>query len=70
MKRAEDYVSDECSTPEALSVRLRLEGIPHSSAHRDIDGRCLICGERSGCPGVHTFEEIQESARAEKEKAV
>jgi hypothetical protein len=64
MKRAADYLTADISTPAALSVRLRVLGIPHSFAHRDVSGRCLICGERSGCPGVHTFEEIQEAARA------
>ncbi len=70
MKRAADYLTADISTPPALSVRLRVLGIPHVSAPVDLAGRCLICGERSVCPGVHTFEEIQEAARAEKEKAV
>jgi hypothetical protein len=70
MKRAADYIGKFALTPAALSVRLRVLGIPHVFAPVDIAGRCLICGERPGCPGVHTFEEIQEAARAEKAKAV
>ena len=50
----------------ALSALLREKGIPHSAAHRDNRGICLTCGCSILCPGVHTFEEIQEAARAEK----
>ena len=70
MKPAKDYMENDISTPAALSVRLRVLGIPHVFAPLDLARRCLICGERPGCPGVHTFEEIQEAARAEKEKSV
>lgn len=47
----------------AISVELRRQGIPHSTAHYDDNGRCLTCGEIGGCPGVHTFSEIQDAAR-------
>ena len=50
----------------ALSALLREKGIPHSAAQRDGRGICLTCGCSVLCPGVHTFEEIQEAARAEK----
>ena len=50
----------------ALSALLREKGIPHSAAQCDNRGICLTCGCSVLCPGVHTLEEIQEAARAEK----
>lgn len=50
----------------AISAMLRAEGIPHSPAQKDKEGRCLTCGLIWLCPGVHTFEEIQEAARRER----
>lgn len=47
----------------AISVELRRQGIPHSPAQYDEAGNCLTCGECGRCPGVHTFEEIQQAAR-------
>jgi hypothetical protein len=54
----------------AVRAELRARGIPYAEAKRDAKGFCLTCGKGFLCPGVHTFEEIQEAARAEKEKAV
>ena len=51
---------------EAIAARLRKLGIPNSPAQYDEAGNCLTCGECGRCPGVHTFEEILEAARAEK----
>ena len=53
---AEDMTRD-------VSAELRRRGIPHSPAQYDAGGNCLTCGEGGRCPGVHTFEEIQEAAR-------
>jgi len=51
----------------AVSAELRRLGVPHSPAQYDDAGTCLTCGERrEHCPGVHTFEEIQEAARAQR----
>lgn len=50
----------------AISVELRRQGIPHSPAQYDEAGNCLTCGECGRCPGVHTFEEIQQAARKDK----
>jgi len=50
----------------AISVELRRQGIPHSPAQYDEAGNCLTCGECGRCPGVHTFEEIQQAARKER----
>jgi len=51
----------------AVSDELRRLGIPHSPAQYDGTGTCLTCGKRrEHCPGVHTFEEIQEAARAQR----
>ena len=49
-----------------VSAELRRRGIPHSPAQYDAGGNCLTCGEGGRCPGVHTFEEIQEANRAQK----
>lgn len=51
-----------------LSAKLRERGIPHSPAQYDSAGNCLTCGECGRCPGVHTFEEIQNAARTEAQK--
>jgi len=48
-----------------VSAELRRRGIPHSPAQYDAGGNCLTCGEGGRCPGVHTFEEIQQAARKE-----
>ena len=53
----------------AISVELRRQGIPHSPAQYDESGNCLTCGECGRCPGVHTFEEIQQAARKERKTA-
>ena len=49
-----------------VSAELRRRGIPHSLAQYDAGGNCLTCGEGGRCPGVHTFEEIQQADRAQK----
>jgi hypothetical protein len=54
----------------ALRNELRARGIPHADAQKDERGFCLTCGKSLMCVGVHTFEEIQEAAKAEKAKAV
>lgn len=59
---AEDMTRD-------VSAELRRRGIPHSPAQYDAGGNCLTCGECGRCPGVHTFEEIQNAARAERERS-
>ena len=46
-----------------VSAELRRRGIPHAPAQYDAGGNCLTCGECGRCPGVHTFEEIQQAAR-------
>ena len=56
---AEEMIQD-------ISAELRRRGIPHSPAQYDAGGNCLTCGEGGRCPGVHTFEEIQQAARAVK----
>ncbi len=48
---------------KAISDYLREHGIPHAPAKYDDKGNCLTCGECGRCPGVHTFEEIQQAAR-------
>lgn len=60
------YPSSKAHTA-ALSAELRRLGIPHSPAQYDKAGDCLTCGEAGRCPGVHTFEEIQNAARVEAE---
>lgn len=59
------YPSSKAHTA-AVSAELRRRGIPHSPAQYDAGGNCLTCGEAGRCPGVHTFEEIQEANRAQK----
>ena len=51
------------------SILLRQLGVPHAAAKFDpATGKCLTCGEiESRCPGVHTFEQIQDAARRQKE---
>ena len=56
---AEDMTRD-------VSAELRRRGIPHAPAQYDAGGNCLTCGECGRCPGIHTFEEIQAAARAER----
>jgi len=73
MNRAEDFLTHlhgsykgVAEITAALSEVLRANGIPHSPAQRDENELCLVC--RRGmlaCPGVHTFEEIQEANRVE-----
>lgn len=46
-----------------ISKAMRDKGVPHSPAQYDETGRCLTCGQSALCPGVHTFEEIQEASR-------
>ena len=53
-----------------VSAELRRRGIPHSPAQYDAGGNCLTCGECGRCPGVHTFEEIQQADRAQKGSAL
>ena len=53
---------------EAIAAHLRKLGIPHSPAQYDEAGNCLTCGECGRCPGVHTFEEIQEAAHTKTKK--
>lgn len=73
MKKASDYLTklhgryDGVSAlTSALSEALRNDGVPHATAKFD-NKVCLTCGcgLDNGCPGVHTFEEIQEANRAE-----
>ena len=52
--------------PEALGAAMRAQGVPYAPAEKDADGVCLTCHKKVLCPGVHTFEEIQEAARAAK----
>ena len=52
---------------DTISAALRRRGIPHAPAQYDGKGVCLTCGDSGRCPGVHTFEEIQEAARRQKE---
>ena len=49
---------------------LRAQGIPHAPAKYDEAGLCLTCrNDATKCPGVHTFEEIQEAGRKAAGKA-
>lgn len=71
MKRATDYakhIPDEPNRtmPEYTKILMRLmraDGVPHSLAQKDSNGKCLTCGMYWLCPGVHTFDEIQAANR-------
>lgn len=70
MVKSEDYLHelrgyfrDVPALTAALSALLREKGVPHSPAQRDRRGVCLTCGCSVLCPGVHTFEEIQDANR-------
>lgn len=53
----------------AIAGYLKRRGIPYAEAHYEA-GICLTCGrEVYVCPGVHTFEEIQEAGRAQAKEA-
>lgn len=53
----------------AIAGYLKRRGIPYAEAHYET-GICLTCGcEVYVCPGIHTFEEIQEAGRAQAEGA-
>jgi len=77
MKKAIDYGNlipaqelsqmQRADIAERISAELRKAGVPHSPAKYDEAGNCLTCGCSWACPGVHTFEEIQEAARKESE---
>lgn len=71
MKRAIDYAKHIPDDPnramseytKILSRLMRADGVPHSIAQKDSNGKCLTCGMYWLCPGVHTFEEIQDANR-------
>lgn len=58
----------QASYTAAISAALRRRGVPHAPSKHDDAGKCLTCGDTPArCPGIHTFEEIQQAARRQKE---